>query len=244
MSKKQIPLAIFVGFLVALAALVLWSFLKTDPPSEVSIDSAVQNTVGHSGTFSDAVTEGTLSGHWVVDTETGEFNYETASGSFAGFRIDEELRGIGAVTAVGRTGEVFGNMKLDAARVTSAVFEVDLRTITTETARRDDNVQEILETSDFPKATFTLNSFIDLDEAALIAGNNLSTIAKGELRIHGVTKSVDINLDVALKNNRLVIVGSIPLLLSDFELDVPKVGPVLSASDTAIMEVQLLLAKQ
>ena len=28
---------------------------------------------------------------WVVDDEIGEFDFDTASGSFAGFRVDEEL---------------------------------------------------------------------------------------------------------------------------------------------------------
>ena len=35
--------------------------------------------------------DGDINATWVVDDEIGEFDFETASGSFAGFRVDEEL---------------------------------------------------------------------------------------------------------------------------------------------------------
>ena len=50
----------------------------------------------------------------MVDDEIGEFDFETASGSFAGFRVDEELT-IGEVVAVGRTGGVSGTVTIEGA---------------------------------------------------------------------------------------------------------------------------------
>ena len=49
-----------------------------------------------------------VEGTWTIDAETGDFDFETATGTFAGFRVNEELAGIGADTAVGRTGAVTG----------------------------------------------------------------------------------------------------------------------------------------
>ena len=47
----------------------------------------------------------------MVDDEIGEFDFDTASGSFAGFRVDEELTvPYGDVVAVGQTGGVSGTV--------------------------------------------------------------------------------------------------------------------------------------
>jgi len=45
---------------------------------------------------------------WAVDTTVGEFSYEDSTGTFVGFRVDEELSGLGSTTAVGRTPDVSG----------------------------------------------------------------------------------------------------------------------------------------
>jgi len=60
-----------------------------------------------------------LDGTWAVDAETGEFTLDDATGSFAGFRVDEELARIGAFTAVGRTGDVSGTLVIAEESVTS-----------------------------------------------------------------------------------------------------------------------------
>jgi len=78
----------------------------------------------------DHVADG-VAGTWSVDSETGEFDFESATGTFARIRIDEELASIGTTQAVGRTGDVTGTVVIDGTSVTSADIEVDLTTITT-----------------------------------------------------------------------------------------------------------------
>jgi hypothetical protein len=46
-----------------------------------------------------------------------------AKGSFAGYRVDETLIGIGLNTAVGRTGEVSGNARIERGGIVDARFE-------------------------------------------------------------------------------------------------------------------------
>ena len=75
---------------------------------------------------------------------------ESATGSFVGFRIDEELQGIGSTTAVGRTGDVTGGITIEGTTVTAADFVIDLTTITTNDDRRDNSVQGSLDTERFP----------------------------------------------------------------------------------------------
>ena len=81
----------------------------------VDIDTASESVTTTAGDGSTpAVTD--VAGTWVVDTSTGEFDFESATGTFVGFRIQEELAGIGSTTAVGRTGEVTGSITIEGRR--------------------------------------------------------------------------------------------------------------------------------
>src|SRR3546814_13110787 len=68
----------------------VWWFLKEDAPEEVSLESAVESvetTVPDESAPDDtestdttaAVADGDVSGAWTVDTETGEFDFESAT---------------------------------------------------------------------------------------------------------------------------------------------------------------------
>ena len=101
-----------------------------------------------------------------MDTSVGEFSYEDSTGTFVGFRVDEELSGIGSTTAVGRTPEVTGTLVVEGTTVTAVTIEADMTAITTNESRRDDKVQDALDTGQFPTATFDLTEPIELGDAA------------------------------------------------------------------------------
>lgn len=236
------------GLAVVMIVAGIWWFLRDDAPAEVSLDAAVETveTVSETeateadDTADGAVGDGSVSGTWTVDTETGEFDYERATGSFVGFRIEEELNGIGSTTAVGRTGEVAGSVTIDGTTVTGASFEIDLTTITTDDSRRDDNVQDALETVDFPTATFVLTEPIELGADAA-DGAAVAATAAGELTIHGVTQVVGFDLEAQLVDGTIVVVGSTVVTFSDYGVEVPNGGPVISVDDFGVLELQLLL---
>jgi polyisoprenoid-binding protein YceI len=255
---------------VAAAGAGLWWFFKDDAPAPVSLGSAVETVTDStaapttSDTASDSTAtstsistadstatttatgagtaDGGVAGTWIVDTETGEFDYESATGTFAGFRIEEELASIGSTTAVGRTGDVAGSMVIDGTTVTEATFDIDLSTITTNESRRDDNVQRALETGQFPTATFTLVEPIDLGDAAA-SGEAVSVTAIGDLTIHGVTQRVGFPLEAQLVQGTVVVVGSLDVTFADYGVEVPDAQIVLSVEDHGILELQLLLTK-
>lgn len=166
------------------------------PPPEAAADDAGSSG---GGTPSGAGVEGT----WTVDTASGEFDDESATGTFAGFRIEEELAGIGSTTAVGRTGDVTGSVTIDGSTLTTAAFEVDRTTITTNDGRRDDRVQSALETGTDPTATFTLTEPIELGDAAS-TGDAVSVVATGDLTIDGETRQVAIPIDAQLVDGTIV----------------------------------------
>jgi polyisoprenoid-binding protein YceI len=242
-AKKLIIAAVL---LVVVAGGAIFWFLRDDSPDEVSLESALEQvttTTAAEGSETTPATEpGDNSGTWNLDTETGEFDYKSATGTFAGFRIKEELAGVGDTEAVGRTGDVTGTLTIEGTQATEATFEVDLTTITTDVSRRDSRVQSALETGTFPTATFTLTEPIELGDA-VTTGEAVSVTAVGELEVHGQTQPVEFKIDAQIKDGTLVVVGTTEIAFSDFGVTVPEAAGVLSVSDTGTVEVQLLFTR-
>ncbi len=213
--------------------------------------SADQTSADQAGQLTDSDDDGptavddldNLDGVWSVDAQTGSFTLEDASGSFAGFRVREELAGIGAFTAVGRTGDVGGSMEIVDETVTPVEVEVDLTTLRTDDTRRDGAVQRALGTSRHPTATFTLTEALDIDGAA--GGGALITLsAPGDLTVNGITQPVAADIEAQLVGEVIAVVGSVEVRFADFDVTVPQVPIVLSAEDHGIMEFQLLFVRR
>jgi polyisoprenoid-binding protein YceI len=246
-AKYGIAAAVVIVLLGAAGA--FW-FLRDDSPDEVNLADAVDSVADETTTTAatddtgtdNSLPDGDISGTWTVDAETGEFDYESATGTFAGFRIDEELASIGATEAVGRTGDVTGSVVINGTTVESADIEVNMTTITTNESRRDGRVQSALDTEQFPTATFSLTEPIELGEGAA-TGEQVSVTATGDLTVHGVTKSIQMPLEAQLVNGTVVIVGSTEITFSDFDVEVPSAPVVVSVSDTGTLELQLLLTR-
>jgi polyisoprenoid-binding protein YceI len=265
-ARKRI--AVNIASLVVLAALAFGAFaywfLSGDAPDEVEISSAVAelttdtsatdtsgtnapaaSATDTSGTVAAATSTG-IDGTWTVDTSVGEFSYEESTGTFVGFRVEEELSGLGSTTAVGRTPEVSGTVVIDStsgtATLTSATIEADLTALTTNDSRRDDKALDALGTDEYPTATFVLLDPIELPTGAA-DGDTVSVTAHGELTIHGVAQTVDIALDAQLVGNTVVIVGSLDVVFADYGVAVPSSPIVVSAEDHGVIELQLFLSR-
>jgi polyisoprenoid-binding protein YceI len=249
--RKRILLWGGIGLVVVivLAGVFLWWFFKDDAPSAVDIDAAASQVTdadadaASADTAVDAApTDGVIDGTWSVDTSIGEFSFEDSTGTFVGFRVEEELSAIGSTTAVGRTPAVSGTIEIEGTTVTDVQIEADMTEITTNDTRRNSKVQGALDTDEFPTATFRTTEPIELGEAAL-AGEQVSVSASGELTIHGVTTPVTIPLDAQLVNDTIVVVGSIDIAFGDYGVEVPSAPIVLSAADHGPLELQLFLTR-
>jgi polyisoprenoid-binding protein YceI len=253
MNRIVKTLLIATVVVVGLGAAGIWWFLRDDAPAAVSLETAVASVDDTVTSESTASTDSTASttpaetastdgveGTWTVDTETGEFDYESATGTFAGFRIQEELASIGSATAVGRTGDVTGSITIEGDTLTAAEFTVDLSTITTNESRRDDRVQGALETDQFPTATFVLTEPVSLGATT---GEAVSVSAVGDLTIHGVTNPVTFALEAQLVGDTIVVVGSTDIVFSDFGVQTPSAPVVVSVEDHGVVEMQLLLVR-
>ena len=242
-------------WIIALAALVavviaggaVWYFVfRDDAPAEVTLERATRSLDGEgSGTTATSGGTGTraagLDGTWNVDGTIGSFT--DFSSSFAGFRVEEQLVGIGAKTAVGRTPNVTGTMTITGTTVPNASFEVDMTTLTTDDGRRDNAIRtQAIETSRFPKATFVLTQPIALGSLPA-EGQQIEVDAIGSLTLHGVTKTVTIPLQAQRKDNVIAVVGSLEVPFADYSISQPRAAAVLSVEDKGTIELQLFFTR-
>ncbi len=255
-SKSKVIVAVVVAAVILVVGGAAFFLLRNDAPDRVSLEDAAKGAqvdgtqstdAGSSaGTgATDGATGGTqtgIEGEWVVDTETGDFDWESATGTFAGFRVNEELANVGATTAVGRTGSVSGSLSITGSEVTKAEFTVDLPSIRTNNNMRDSRVRKALETDTFPEAKLKISEPIKLPSDAA-SGAKVSVTVPAELTVKGKTNKVSLAVEAKMVNDTIVIVGSTPITFSDFGVEVPGSPIVLSVEDHGEMEFQALMKR-
>lgn len=243
-SKAMIAAAVAALVLIA-GGVAVYFYLRDDAPAEVDINTAVDdsstNTTAADGTATTSAGDASIDGTWSLEPTTEELVYDKPTGSFAGFRVKEEISGIGSTEAVGRTRAVNGSVTIDGEQVTKTSFTVQMDTITTDQSMRDSRAKEALGTSEFPTATFELTKPIDLGADA--ASKTVSVDASGDLTIHGVTKPATFKIDAKLASGKIVMTGTADVTLSDFGVKGPTNAKILSVSDSATVEFQFFLTK-
>lgn len=189
-----------------------------------------------------------VDGTWAVDTTIGTFDdaclTEVCDTTFVGFRIDEELAGIGAKTVVGRSPGVTGSLVIEGTTIVSTELVVDMTQLITDDANRTNAIRtQAIETAAFPEARFTLTEPIELGGLPA-EGEQIDVDATGELTIHGVTRTETIPLTAERAGDVIVVFGQLgPILLADYDIDEPTAAVVLSVEDNAIMELQVFFRR-
>jgi hypothetical protein len=151
-----------LGGLVALAIVVVggtWLYIHViegPAPAPLSLRSAAsQPAISDSPAVNTgpagAAPAGTVTGTWRV-----------GAGSVVGYRVKEVLAGQNNV-AVGRTGDISGHLTIQAGKVASASFTVQMATIKSDESQRDEQFDgRIMDTATYPTGTLTLTSPIGL----------------------------------------------------------------------------------
>jgi len=247
LSRKKTLVGLSVAALVVIVAAggAFWYlFLRDDAPEKVSLAGALSSlspaaapagatAIPTTAPAQPAATDG-LNGDWQVDSSVD---------SFVGYRVKEELATVGFATAVGRTKDVTGAFVVDRNIVQSGSIEAKLSTLKSDQDFRDNALRtQSIETNKFPTATFTLTEAVTLPES-LAAGQSLTTTLVGDLTLHGVTKAVEIPVETTITGEHLVVVGSIDILFSEYNIAKPNAQRVLSVEDHGVMELQLFFKR-
>jgi polyisoprenoid-binding protein YceI len=216
----------------AAAALALMVALAGTAVGQAS--PAASTTPGSEGS-------GSLDGTWSVDPSLGSFDYaaQDFSGSWVGYRVQEELVGLGGTFAVGRTPDVSGSITLSGTTLTGADLAADLTTLQSDQSMRDGQLgRQGIETDQFPTATFVLTEPIDLGELPP-EGEAVSVEAVGDLTLHGVTRSVAIPLAARWQGDVIGVAGAYTFPWEEFEMERPQSMRVVSLADDVTMEFQV-----
>ena len=177
-------------------------FIEDDPPPRLTLTQP-------SGSSIAGITRVALAGTWQV-----------GSGSTAGYRVKEVLFGQDN-EATGRTSTITGSVTIDGTTVKTADITVDLTTVKSDEDRRDRQFQgRIMDTAQFPNATFKLTQPIALG-AEPADGTPITVKGTGDLTLHGVTKSVTIDLKAERNGDTIQVSSTIPVVFADYQIPNP-----------------------
>jgi polyisoprenoid-binding protein YceI len=237
------------GFLVA--PFVYINYIKEDAPAAFTLDDTPTTTAagttattaqqaGSSPTTTASASDGTapasdpggsLDGPWTI----------SGTDSTVGYRVVEVLFGQDT-EGVGRTNAVTGQLELAGTQVSTASFSVDMTTVKSDENRRDNQFNNnLMNTSEFPTATFELTQPIELG-AEPADGQQLSAKATGNLTLRGSTKAVTIDVQAQKTGDTIQVVGSTEILFSDYGIPKPN-APGISTQDHGLLEFDLHFTK-
>ncbi len=201
-------------------------FIESDAPPPLTFSSVPAD----SGSASSDPLVGGVEGTWTA-----------SDSSVAGYRVKEVLFGQDN-EAAGRTNAVTGDLTIAGATVNTAKFTVDMTKVTSDSGQRDSQFHgRIMQTSQFPTATFELTQPIQLGSVPANL-QEISVKATGKLTMHGVTKDVTVDLKARLNGSNLEVNGTIPITFSDYNISNPSGGPA-SVGDGGQIELLLVFHK-
>jgi polyisoprenoid-binding protein YceI len=122
-------------------------------------------------------------------------------------------------------------------------IEADLTQLTSDEDRRDNAIrQRGLESERFPTAILELAEPIQLG-ATPAKGEEVRGTGKGRLTVHGVTREVDLPVTGRWSGSTIQVVGQLPVKMSDFQIQAPRFGPVVSIEDSAAVDFNLVFER-
>ncbi len=228
-----VVIAVFVLAAVAAGGYGLWYILVGPAaPAAVSAEAPVIPA------GAPASAPASFDGSWQVNDSLGSMT--DFSASWAGYRVQEQLVGVGGHTAVGRTPKVSGSMTLTGASISDVQITADLTALASDDPNRDNQLRrQAINTDTYPTATFKTTQPIDLGTLPA-DGKIVSVTATGALTIHGTTRTVQIPLQAQRQGGIIAVAGSVPIVFGDYGFQGPNSFSVLSVDDHGTMEFHLL----
>jgi polyisoprenoid-binding protein YceI len=201
-------------------------------PAPLSLATSSPSTTAAGATTTPSVS---TNGPVVVDG-----TWKVTTGSQAGYRIKETLFGQ-SNTAVGRTSALTGSITINGTTVTAGSFTADLTKITSDQSQRDDQFQgRIMDTANFPTATFTMVQPIQFTNLP-VDGVQVTQTATGNLVLKGTSRSVTFSVTARRSGAAIQVSGSIPVTFANWNISNPSGGPA-TTEDHGTLEFLLTFA--
>jgi polyisoprenoid-binding protein YceI len=233
-----------LAVVVVVAIVVYVVFIKSDPPPPLTLDSVATTTVAGGSTAATGATT-TVTSNPNATTSNLDGTWKITTASQVGYRVTEDLvGGLANNVAVGRTNAVTGTVTIAGTSATSVDATADLTKLTSDSSRRDGQVQtRILNTSQFPKATFKLTAPINFGSLPAVAAEKKASAA-GDLTIHGVTKKVTFDVTYSLISaTEIRVVGTVAMVWNDYGIPSPTFAGVADVRDNGSMEFLIVATR-
>jgi len=221
LSRKIIAAVAVLAIGAVAGPWVYINLIKDDAPEALTLEPSTTTIAPESSTTIAVESTTTIAPASTIDGE-----WKVVAESIVGYRVKETI--VGQKTeGVGRTSEIIGSLTIVDKQVTAAEFTVDMTTLVSDSTRRDRQVNtRILDTVNFPTATFTLKEPITLTPEAL-AGSDFSVDTTGTLTLRGVTKDIDLTLIARLVDDVIEVNGSIQIVFTDWSIPDPSISSIV-----------------
>ena len=232
---------VVAGVVVLVLALgggwLLFASRTSDSPPPAALDPAPTTTLGRATGTTGAQADGaaTPDGTWQVSDD---------GSSYVGYRVREQLAFLNSPNeAVGQSTAVTGTMEVAGDTVEAVKIEADLTQLKSDEPRRDNAIrQRGLESDRYPTATLELAEPIRL-ESTPAQGEEVRGQGKARLTVHGVTREVDLSVTGRWNGSTIQVVGQLPVKMSDFQIQAPRFGPVVSIEDSLAVDLNLVFER-
>jgi polyisoprenoid-binding protein YceI len=198
---RWITLAVVVLVAAAFAGPLLYNhFMASPAPAQLALP--VVASPSPSSSSQPATTVSALDGAWHVGSAT-----------VVGYRVTAHALGFGQ-TFVGRTGKVWGSIKVANGSVSRGSFSVDMTSFSGSKRER-----QVADTKTYPTATFVLTRPFKAKGSATGAVRHYS--ARGNLILRGRTIPVTLTVSQERKGSVLYVLATCPVDLAHWHIAVP-----------------------
>ena len=235
-TGRLVIVGVVVLALVLGGGYLLFASRTSDSPPPAALDPAPSTTAGQAAGTTGADIAATPDGTWQVNDD---------GSSYVGYRVKEQLAFLDSPNeAVGRSTAVTGTMEVAGGDTVENVrIEADLTRLTSDESRRDNAIRlRGLESQRYPTATLELAEPIRLATAPM-EGQEVRGQGTGRLTVHGVTREVALDLRGRWSGSTIQVVGQLPVKMSDYQIQPPRFGPVVSIEDGAAVDFSLVFER-
>ena len=244
-----------IGLRRALAAFLIVSLAMLAACGGTTTQSSQEDDGSSVGTSGATTPTTTATGETASTTSASASSSEEAGarltvvpeGSEARYRVQERLVGRDLPNdAVGTTSDITGQIVVDpSGRVVpeQSRITVNMASLQSDSERRDNYIrQNTLETDRFPSAEFIAGEAPGLPFPLPTSGEERFQLV-GDLTVHGVTRPATWEVTAQFGEEEVTAVASTQVSMTDFGMTPPRVGPVLSVGDEAVLELDARLRR-
>jgi len=147
------------------------------------------------------------------------------------------------VVAVGKTTALSGAIVLDEKGVIQpSVVEVDLTTLKSDQSRRDNRVQQVLDTRNHPRAVFQITGAEG--DPVLKEGEDVPIKLQGTMTIKGTDRPLTFDGTARLEGDTITLSATATFNMTDFGVDPPNIANFVAVEEEVTVQVTFVGQKQ